>query len=131
MLPLPFMFPNQIFIHFSSLPHVLMSHPSQSHCLDHPNNIVHIYEMYKVWSCSLCSFLQLLATSSLLDSNIFLRTLFSGILNLCSSHSVRETVIPIQKTGKLVVLYILIFKPLKRRQVDKRLNRMVTSISQT
>jgi hypothetical protein len=39
---------------------------------------------YKIWSSSLCSFLQSPVTSSLVGPNILLRTLFSNTLSLCS-----------------------------------------------
>jgi hypothetical protein len=43
------------------------------------------------------------------------------ILNLCSSLRVRDQVAhPYRKTGTIVVLHILIFKFLERRQEDKR-----------
>jgi hypothetical protein len=45
---------------------------------------------YKLWSSSLCNFLHSPVTSSLLGPNILLRTLFSNILSLCSSLSVRD-----------------------------------------
>jgi hypothetical protein len=35
---------------------------------------------------------------------------------------------PYKTTGKIMVLYILIFKFIERRQEDKRLNRMVAVI---
>jgi hypothetical protein len=52
-------------------------------------------EEYKPCSSSLCSFLQPPVTSSLLGPNIFLSTLFSNTLNLCSSLDVRDKVIVI------------------------------------
>ena len=50
---------------------------------------------YKPWSSSLCSFLQCPVNSSHLDVNIFLSTLFSSILNLCSSHCETQSFTPI------------------------------------
>jgi hypothetical protein len=47
----------------------------------------------------LCNFLHSPVTSSLLDSNILLRTLFSNTLSL---H-------PYKTTGRIMVLYILTF----------------------
>jgi len=48
-------------------------------------------EEYRSLGSTLCSFLHSRFTSSLLGPNIFLSTLFSNILNLCSSLSVTET----------------------------------------
>jgi hypothetical protein len=47
-------------------------------------------EDYKVWSSSLCSFLQSPITSSLFGPNIILGTLFSNTLSLGSSLNVRD-----------------------------------------
>jgi hypothetical protein len=50
-------------------------------------------EEYKLWSSSLCSFLQSPVTSSLFGPNILLSTQFSSTISLCSSLSViQETV---------------------------------------
>ena len=49
-------------------------------------------EEYRSLSCSLCSFLHSLVTSSLLGPNILLNSLFSNTLSLCSSLSVRDQV---------------------------------------
>jgi hypothetical protein len=67
-------------------------------------------EPYKLWSSSLCSLLQPPA-SSLSGPHILLSTLFSNTLSLCSSFIVRDQVpCPYKTTGKVIVLYILIFK---------------------
>jgi len=64
-------------------------------------------EEYKSLSSSLCNFLHSPVTSSLLGSNISLRTLFSNTL---SSLSVIDQVShPHKTTGKIIVLYILVF----------------------
>jgi len=47
-------------------------------------------EAYKLWSSSVCGFMQPPATSTLLRLNILLSTLFSNTLSLCSSQSVRD-----------------------------------------
>jgi hypothetical protein len=48
---------------------------------------------------------------SLLGPNILLNTLFSETLSLCSSPKVRDQVShPYNTTGKITVLYILIFR---------------------
>jgi hypothetical protein len=67
-------------------------------------------EQYKLGSSSLCSFLQAPSTSSLFGPNILLSTLFPNTLSLCSSLNVRDQVShPYRTTGKIIVLYILIF----------------------
>jgi len=67
---------------------------------EHPNNIW--------WRSSLCSLLQLPVTSSLLDPNIFLSTLFSNILNqywicILPSISVRDEVSYPNKTATKII----------------------------
>jgi hypothetical protein len=47
-------------------------------------------EEYKLWTSSLCSFLQPFITSYLFGPNILLSNLFSDTLNLCSSLNVRD-----------------------------------------
>jgi polysaccharide pyruvyl transferase WcaK-like protein len=56
---------------------------------------------YRSLSSSLCSLLHSPVVSSSLGLNIFLRTLFSNTLSLCSSLSVRDQVShPYKTTGK-------------------------------
>jgi len=55
-------------------------------------------EVYKLWSSLLCSVLQPLATSSLLDPNVLFSILFSNFITLWSSHSLRD---PYKKQEKL------------------------------
>jgi len=85
---------------------------------------VHPYlfgKMHKLLSSSLHSLLHPPATFSLLDLNILLSTLLSNILNLYSSLRVWYQVSHPCKTGSnIIVLYILIFKFLEKRQKDKR-----------
>jgi len=58
---------------------------------------------YRSLSSSLCSFLHSPVTSSLLDPNILLSTLFSNALNLRSSLNVSEQVShPYKTTGRIV-----------------------------
>jgi hypothetical protein len=67
-------------------------------------------EAYRSLTSSICSLLHSPITSSHLDPNIFLRTLFLNILNPCSSLIVNDQVShPYKTTGKVIVLYILIF----------------------
>jgi len=62
-------------------------------------------EEYRSLSSSLCSFLQSPVTSSLLDPNILLNTLFSNTLSLRCSQCERPSFTPTQTTGKIIVLY--------------------------
>jgi len=80
--------------------------PVSSILLDHPNIIC--------WNIQVMMRLQPLTTSSLLDPNIVLSTLFSNTHDLCSSLSVRHQVSHLyKKNSKIMVLYVLIFKFLK------------------
>jgi hypothetical protein len=63
-------------------------------------------EGYKLWSFSVCSFLQLSITSSLFNLNVLLSNLFSDTLSLCSSLKARDQVLHTYRTtGKIIVLY--------------------------
>jgi hypothetical protein len=58
---------------------------------------------------------------SLHPSSILLSTLFSNTLSLCSSFNVRDQVShPYRTTGKIVLLYILIFMFIDSRREDIR-----------
>ena len=68
-------------------------------------------EEFKSFSSSLCSLLHSPVTSSLLGPNILLNTMFSNTLSFLSSRDVSDQVShPYKTTGKIIVLYILIFK---------------------
>jgi len=49
------------------------------------------------------------ATSTFFRPNVFLSTLFSNTLKLCSSVNVRDGVSHPYKTGKIMALYIFVF----------------------
>jgi len=72
-------------------------------------------------SSSLCSVLYSPVTSSLLGPNILLSTLFSNTLSLLSSLHVSDQVShPYKTTGKIIVLYSLIFVFLDTKLQDKK-----------
>ena len=68
-------------------------------------------EQYRSLSSLLCNFLHSPVTPSFLVPDILLNTLFSNTLSLCSSLNVSAQVSHrYRTTGKIIVLYILIFK---------------------
>ena len=68
-------------------------------------------EQYRSLNSSLCSFLYSPVTSSLLGPNILLSTLFSNTLSLRSTPNISDQVShPYKTTGKIIILYTLIFK---------------------
>ena len=78
-------------------------------------------EEYRSLSSSLCSLLHSPVTSSLLGPNILLNTIFSNTLSFLSSLNVNDQAShPYKTTGKIRVLYILIFDFLDSNLEDKR-----------
>jgi len=78
-------------------------------------------EEYKSFSSSLCSLLHSPVTSSLLGPNILLNTMFSNTLSFLSSRNVSDQAShPCKITGKIIVLYMLIFKFLDSNLEDER-----------
>jgi hypothetical protein len=80
---------------------------------------------YKLWSSFIFSFLKLAVTSSLFGPEIFISTLFSNILSLCSSLNAQDQVLHLYNTTyKMIFLYMLnyIFCSM---QEDKRIDWMV------
>jgi hypothetical protein len=66
---------------------------------------------YRSLSSALCNFLHSPVTYSLLGPNTLLSTLFSNTLSLRSSLNVSDQAShPYKTAGKIIVLYILIFK---------------------
>jgi hypothetical protein len=75
---------------------------------------------YRLFSSSFCSFLHSPVTSSLLDPNIFLITLFSDTLSLPSFLDVNDQVShPYKTKGKIIVLWVLIVVFLDSELEDK------------
>ena len=78
-------------------------------------------EEYRSFGSSMRSFLHCPVTSSLLGPNILLNTLFSNTLSLRSSLNVSDQVShPYRTTGRITVLYILIFIFWGSKLEDKR-----------
>ena len=68
-----------------------MKCPAYLSCLD-LRFLIMLGEEYNAYSSALCNFLHSPVISFLLAPNIFLSTLFSNTLNLCSSLNVRDQV---------------------------------------
>jgi len=111
-------FPHQNPVYASPLPHTrYMPRPSNSSRFYHPSSLG--WEV-QIFSPSLCSFLHSPVTSFLLGPNILLSALFSNTVTWLTSPNVSDQVShPYKTTGKVIVVYTLIFKFLDSKLEDK------------
>ena len=117
---LPLRFPHQDPIHPLSSP-IRATCPAHLILLDFITRTM-LGEEYRSFSSSLCNLHPPPhpVTSSLLGPNILLNTIFSNTFSFLSYLNVSDQVSHVYKTGKIIFLYILIFKFLDSNLEDKR-----------
>ena len=97
--------PLKLYMNFWTAPYVLCALPISVFSI---KTQIMLGEQYNAFSSTLCNFLHFPVISSFLAPNIFLSTLFSNTLNLCSSLNVRDKVSqPYNTIGNIIVLYLI------------------------
>jgi hypothetical protein len=110
-------FPPKFHMHSASPHSCYMPCPSHTPWLDHSN---YTCEEYKLWSSSLCSFLQPPVTSSLFGPNILLNTLVSNSESMILPKYYRPSFTPTQNHTQNYSFENIIFKFLDSRREDER-----------